>query len=109
MGTGVSPTPKPNGIKEDIAEIKQSLKCLEKMVGEFRVEYAREHQRVVNEAQMALELARLNQKEIAEIKEQIAPLITWAKIVGGIGAILIGLIVTLLWNLAIGNWTIVSP
>jgi len=109
MGTGVSPPQKPNGIREDIAEIKTSLKCVESMLTSFRLEYTREHERLVSEARSALELAKANKDEIGEIRKEISPLITWAKIIGAVGSILIGLIVVLLWNLLLGNWTIIHP
>jgi len=105
----VSPPSKPNGIREDIAEIKHTLKCVESLLNSFRLEYTREHERLASVANRALDQSIINEKEIESIKTQIQPLITWAKIIGAISSILLGLVVVLLWNLMIGNWTIIHP
>lgn len=96
-------------IQEDTTDIKACLRKLDKGFSDFKLEYTKEHQVVVNIAEQALGKTMENERKIDKLEQRLAPLIQANKIIAWVGAALGASVMGLIWAIITGQVQIVIP
>jgi len=96
-------------LRKDFQENKTSLNCLVKDLGDFRLHYTGEHQRVVMQTEASHKRLDDHERRLQEIEKILPSLVMTGKALTFVGSAVVLSILGLIWALVTGQATVVIP